>query len=132
MTIDVPALRAIGTRSWPPPPPGWPFVAPPPPGPGRHALGATKRRPDAPVGTILSARGVRKIYRSGVHEIEALRGIDIDVDAGELVMVMGPSGNGKTTMLNCLSGLDEIDAGTVYVDGDEIHTMPDGQRTEHR
>ena len=56
--------------------------------------------------------------------MEALKGIDIDVDAGELVMVMGPSGNGKTTMLNCLSGLDEIDAGSVYVDGVEIHTMP--------
>jgi len=81
---------------------------------------------------ILSARGVRKTYRSGTHEVEALRGIDLDVDAGELVMVMGPSGNGKTTMLNCLSGLDEIDAGTVYVDGDEIHTMPDARRTEHR
>ena len=47
-------------------------------------------------------------------------------------MVMGPSGNGKTTMLNCLSGLDDIDAGTVYVDGDEIHTMSDARRTEHR
>lgn len=85
-----------------------------------------------PAGTILSARGVRKVYRSGALEVEALKGIDIDVDAGELVMVMGPSGNGKTTMLNCLSGLDEIDAGTVYVDGDEIHTMPDARRTEHR
>ena len=47
-------------------------------------------------------------------------------------MVMGPSGNGKTTMLNCLSGLDDIDAGSVYVDGVEIHTMPDARRTEHR
>ena len=51
---------------------------------------------------------------------------------GEMVMVMGPSGNGKTTMLNCLSGLDDIDDGEVYVDGDEIHSMSDADRTEHR
>ena len=47
-------------------------------------------------------------------------------------MVMGPSGNGKTTLLNCLSGLDDIDAGTVLVDGDDIHAMSDAERTEHR
>jgi putative ABC transport system ATP-binding protein len=81
---------------------------------------------------ILSARGVRKIYRTGSQEVEALRGIDLDVDAGELLMVMGPSGNGKTTMLNCLSGLDDIDGGSVLVDGEEIHLMPDARRTEHR
>ena len=40
-------------------------------------------------------------------------------------MVMGPSGNGKTTLLNCLSGLDDIDAGTVLVDGDDIHRLSD-------
>ena len=47
-------------------------------------------------------------------------------------MVMGPSGNGKTTMLNCLSGLDDIDAGEVWVDGENIHAMPDARRTDHR
>ena len=45
---------------------------------------------------------------------------------------MGPSGNGKTTMLNCLSGLDSIDGGTVLVDGVDIHALPDAQRTAHR
>jgi putative ABC transport system ATP-binding protein len=81
---------------------------------------------------ILSARGVRKVYRTGAQEVEALRGIDLDVAPGELLMVMGPSGNGKTTMLNCLSGLDDIDAGVVLVDGQDIHAMPDARRTEHR
>jgi putative ABC transport system ATP-binding protein len=81
---------------------------------------------------ILSARAVRKIYRTGTQEVEALRGVTLDVEAGEMVMVMGPSGNGKTTMLNCLSGLDDIDEGEVYVDGEEIHSMPDARRTEHR
>jgi len=81
---------------------------------------------------ILSARGVRKIYRTGTQEVEALRGVSLDIEPGEMVMVMGPSGNGKTTMLNCLSGLDDIDEGEVYVDGEDIHSMADSRRTEHR
>jgi putative ABC transport system ATP-binding protein len=80
---------------------------------------------------ILVAEGVRKTYRGAV-EVEVLKGIDLTVFPGELVAVMGPSGNGKTTLLNCLSGLDEIDAGTVHVDGQDIHAMPDAKRTEHR
>jgi putative ABC transport system ATP-binding protein len=82
--------------------------------------------------SLLVATGVRKVYRSGAVEVEALKGLDLTVSAGELVMVMGPSGNGKTTMLNCLSGLDDIDAGKVLVDGEDIHAMSDSRRTEHR
>jgi putative ABC transport system ATP-binding protein len=80
---------------------------------------------------ILVAEGVRKTYRGAV-EAEVLKGIDLTVQAGELVAVMGPSGNGKTTLLNCLSGLDEIDGGTVHIDGEDIHAMADAKRTEHR
>jgi putative ABC transport system ATP-binding protein len=81
---------------------------------------------------ILVARGVRKTYRTAAQEIEALRGIDVDIRPGELVMVMGPSGNGKTTMLNCLSGLDDIDAGKVLIDGMDLHGVSDARRTAHR
>jgi putative ABC transport system ATP-binding protein len=81
---------------------------------------------------ILSARGVCKTYRTAAQAVDALCGIDVDIAAGELVMVMGPSGNGKTTMLNCLSGLDDIDAGTVLIDGIDIHALGDAQRTDHR
>ena len=81
---------------------------------------------------ILAATGVSKVYRTGTVEVEALRGVDLTVGNGELVMVMGPSGNGKTTLLNCLSGLDDIDAGTVLVDGEDIHAMSDARRTAHR
>jgi putative ABC transport system ATP-binding protein len=93
----------------------------------------TAPRPGPPViEPILTARGVAKTYRTGAHDVHALRGVDLDVHAGELVMVMGPSGNGKTTLLNCFSGLDDIDAGTVTVDGDDLFAMSDADRTRHR
>jgi putative ABC transport system ATP-binding protein len=81
---------------------------------------------------ILIAEGVRKIYRSGTDSIVALHGLDLVVPQGQFVAVMGPSGSGKTTLLNCVSGLDEIDAGRVLVDGLSIHELSDKERTKHR
>ena len=81
---------------------------------------------------ILVARGVRKIYRTGSEDVEALAGVDLTVAAGEFVAVMGPSGSGKTTLLNCLSGLDDIDQGDVFVEGRNLHEMRDAARTMHR
>jgi putative ABC transport system ATP-binding protein len=81
---------------------------------------------------ILVATGVTKTYRTGAETVVALRDIDLAVAAGEFVAVMGPSGSGKTTMLNCLSGLDEIDAGAVEVDGRNLGAMSDAERTKHR
>jgi putative ABC transport system ATP-binding protein len=84
------------------------------------------------VGTILVAEGVRKVYRTGAEEVEALRSIDLTVDEGEFLAVMGPSGSGKTTLLNCLSGLDDIDGGRVVLDGKSLHDLSDGARTRDR
>ena len=81
---------------------------------------------------ILSARNVSKTYRSGSLEVPALRNVDIEVEAGEFVLVMGPSGNGKTTLLNCLSGLDDIDEGVVEIEGYSIHELSDRKRTKLR
>ena len=81
---------------------------------------------------ILVATAVRKVYRTGAVEVEALRSVDLRVAAGEFVAVMGPSGSGKTTLLNCLSGLDDIDSGSVEVEGSDIHAMRDAARTSHR
>jgi putative ABC transport system ATP-binding protein len=81
---------------------------------------------------ILLAEGVRKVYRAGDVEVEALKGLDLEVGEGELVAVMGPSGSGKTTLLNCLSGLDDIDGGRVSVQGQDLFSMSDADRTSHR
>ncbi len=82
--------------------------------------------------TLVSARGVTKTYRTGDVVVHALRGVDLDIDSGEFVVVMGPSGNGKSTLLNCLSGIDDIDDGTVMIDDQDIHAMSDRARTTHR
>jgi len=84
---------------------------------------------DAP---IIAAQTVHKRFRTGKVEVHALRGVDLDVAAGEMVAVMGPSGCGKTTLLNCLSGLDEFDEGEVYIEGESLRTMNDRKRTRYR
>ena len=81
---------------------------------------------------LLSARNVRKVYRTGSIDVLALDDLDFDVYAGEMVGVMGPSGSGKTTLLNCLSGLDDIDGGRVEVAGRDLFAMSDVERTDHR
>ncbi|MDP8930722.1 MAG: ATP-binding cassette domain-containing protein [Actinomycetota bacterium] len=74
---------------------------------------------------IVDARGVVKSYRAGATEVQALGGTDLVMQRGEIVAVVGPSGSGKTTLLNCLSGLDEIDAGQVHIAGEDLHAMSD-------
>lgn len=96
----------------------------------RHCVGMDQVNSASDV--LLQARGVTKTYTTGVNAVTALRGVDLDVRAGDLMTVMGPSGNGKTTLLNCLSGIDSIDDGHVCIDGHDIHSMRDGARTQHR
>ena len=75
--------------------------------------------------TIIQASDVRKIYDTGKIQVEALRGLNLVVGRGEMVAVMGPSGCGKTTLLNCISGLDDINGGTIMIAGKALAAMSD-------
>jgi ABC-type lipoprotein export system ATPase subunit len=81
---------------------------------------------------IIEAQKVHKIYRSGQLRVEALRTVDMAVAKGEMVAIMGPSGCGKTTLLNCLAGLDSIDDGNIFIQGDNLRDLTDNQRTTYR
>ncbi len=81
---------------------------------------------------IIQAKNVKKIYRNGSLRIEALSNISLEVAPGAMVAIMGPSGCGKTTLLNCLSGLDTIDEGDVFIRGDNLRDLSDNERTSYR
>src|SRR3972149_9047801 len=87
--------------------------------------------PDSPE-PIIEAVDVVKTYDTGRVQVQALRGVSLTIGRGEMVAIMGPSGCGKTTLLNCLSGLDDIDSGRVSVDGTDLSTMSDNEKTEYR
>ena len=88
--------------------------------------------PRVAVDTIVEATEVCKTYDTGRVRVNALNGVDLSLRRGEMVAVMGPSGCGKTTLLNCLSGLDEIDAGQVVIEGQELAALSDRSRTRYR
>lgn len=82
--------------------------------------------------SIVAANTVTKVYNTGSTQLHALKGIDFSVKRGEMVGVMGPSGCGKTTLLNCLSGLDDVSSGSVYIEGEDLAKMGDKKRTSYR
>lgn len=82
--------------------------------------------------TILETKALRKIYGSGDTEVRALDGVDLTVDKGEFVAVVGTSGSGKTTLLHMLGGLDRPTSGAVLVDGSDIFSLKDEALTIFR
>ena len=91
-----------------------------------------RAEPGTALEAIVEARAVDKLYDTGKVQVHALRGVSFAVSRGEMVAIMGPSGCGKTTLLNCLSGLDRIDAGDVLIEGVELSGMSDETRTDYR
>ncbi len=77
----------------------------------------------------LVARGVSRTFRVGDTPVRALTGVDLEIGPGEVIVVAGPSGSGKSTLLHLLGALDRPDSGQVLIDGHDISTLPEQQRT---
>ena len=86
----------------------------------------------APREPILKTSDLRMVFHVGKLDVHALRGVDVQVQKGEFVAIMGPSGCGKSTLLHLLGGLARPTSGHVFVDGVEISTADDAERTAIR
>jgi ABC-type lipoprotein export system ATPase subunit len=103
-------------------------------------LGRKPRPSTAPVspedaldsGTVVEARDVYKTYVSGRLRVPALRGVNLSIARGEIVAIVGPSGCGKTTLLHCLSGLENFEAGEVRLEGQSLGRLSDAQKADQR
>jgi putative ABC transport system ATP-binding protein len=82
--------------------------------------------------TVFEARGVTKIYEMGEVQVHALRGIDLDLYAGELVVLLGASGSGKSTLLNVMGCLDRPTGGRYVLAGRDVNTLDDDELSELR
>jgi putative ABC transport system ATP-binding protein len=81
---------------------------------------------------IIEAVDVHKTYQTGKLDIEALRGVSLKVQTGEIIAIMGTSGCGKTTLLNCLSSLDDISSGKVMIEGKDLAALSDNAKADLR
>ena len=82
--------------------------------------------------TILKARGLKKYYGKGATEVHALDGVDLEIERGTFVAIVGTSGSGKSTLLNMLGGLDRPTSGQVMIKGEELSRLNDEQLTLFR
>jgi len=83
-------------------------------------------------GLDIKVRDLVKVYRLGKVEVQALRGLNMDVKAGELISIIGPSGSGKTTLLNIVGGLDQATAGIAHVGNIQVTALSTTQLVEYR
>ena len=81
---------------------------------------------------MIEVRDLKKTYHVGEVDVHALRGVNLSVERGEFVAVIGPSGSGKSTLFHILGGLTPPTSGTVHIDGEDLLGMTDAQRTELR
>lgn len=81
---------------------------------------------------LLRVRALEKTYGAGAGAVRALDRVSLDVPRGQFVAIMGPSGSGKSTLMQCAAGLDTVDSGQVFLDGDELTAMRDDQLTVTR
>jgi len=82
--------------------------------------------------TIVEAINIKKTYMLGKVPVEALRGVNLKVEAGDFISILGPSGSGKSTMLNLIGALDKPTSGTLFIDGVDISKLNDNHLSELR
>ena len=82
--------------------------------------------------SLLKATGLFKRYRVGDADLEVLKGVDLSVERGEVVAVVGPSGVGKSTLLHILGGLDRPSAGSLWIDSVDVFALSDAERARFR
>jgi len=81
---------------------------------------------------MVDAQHIQKVYNTYGIQVNALKDITLKIERGQIVSIMGPSGCGKTTLLNCLSGLDDITSGTIKIEGIQLDSLSDKERTYRR
>ena len=81
---------------------------------------------------FLEINGIKKHYGEGESRVEVLNGIDIEVNKGEIVVLLGPSGSGKSTLLNIIGGIDDADEGYISIDGEKTADMNEKRLTQYR
>ena len=82
--------------------------------------------------SLVTIRGLHKVYNRGGERIDVLQGVDLDIPSGDFLALMGPSGSGKTTLLNLTGGLDTATEGSITVAGDRIDKMSGGRLSAWR
>lgn len=81
---------------------------------------------------VIDARGIKKVFEEGDLNVEVLKGIDLTIDVGEQIAIVGASGSGKSTLMHIIGGLDDPSAGTVNVDGNNLFALTDKNRAALR
>ncbi len=76
---------------------------------------------------VIEAQGLTKVYQMGEVEVHALRGVDVNIERGEVISIMGPSGSGKSTLMNILGALDRPTSGSYCLNGEQVSTLKDDQ-----
>jgi lipoprotein-releasing system ATP-binding protein len=96
------------------------------------AAAAAHAEPGAGASAVIRTAGLRKTFRSGTAELTVLAGIDLAVERGEIVAIVGASGAGKSTLLHILAALDTPTSGTVYFEGKSFESLGDAERADFR
>lgn len=81
---------------------------------------------------FIEIKNIQKHFGEGDSRVDVLKGIDIEIEKGEICVLLGPSGSGKSTLLNIIGGIDNADAGYIAIDGEKTEDMNEKQLTEYR